>query len=349
MNTAQLIKQLLDRLKKFSWLILLMGLIGGVLFFYLAKQNVKLYIAKATVFPLNSSGDGAGGSSIGNLLGLADAPRSFTADASINIVELATIRRTREAVATTRIPTMQNRTIAELLVVENNKHTGFMQFEPIQMPTDSLWLSNTGSSLLRGGFSAKIGKNGILELYFQNSNPNLAREISYVYIDKLSEFYIELKKKKAQIDYQFAVQKADSLASVLKILDAKAVSLDEKTFFTDEGLKRYSIPKINLQLEKQTVQSQYYYAVNNREGAAYRLQKETPIIEALDKPEPPYDTVQKSKMTYILIGAFIGLFIGLILVSWKVISNYLGAELNKAIEKATKVNEVETPPAKTTT
>jgi hypothetical protein len=347
MNSLELIKQLLDRLKKFSWVILLITILFTAFFYYLARQNVKLYIAKSTVFPLNSNSDNAvSGSSIGSLLGLADAPKSFTADASINIVELATSRRTREAVALARIPKLQNKTIAQLLIEENNKHTGFMQNLAIEIPKDSLGLINTASNLLRLGFSAKVGKNGILELIFQNSNADIAREASYVYIDKLSEFYIDLKKKKAQIDYEFAVRKADSLKKVLNVLDAHAIALDEKTYFTNEELKRYSIPKVNLQIDKQTVQSQYYYAINNRESAAYRLQKETPIIEPLDRPEPPFDTIQKSKLTYCLIGAFLGMFIGLIVVSWKVISNYIGNELNKAIEKATKEKQQLAEPVK---
>ena len=114
------------------------------------------------------------------------------------------------------------------------------------------------------------------------------------------------------------------------------MALDESTFFTNEGLKRYNLPKLNLAQDKATVQSQYYYAVNNRESAAYRLQKETPIIEPLDRPEPPFDQVQKSKMIYVLIGLFLGTFFGILLVSWKIINKYLGEELNKAIEKASK-------------
>ncbi|HNJ29488.1 MAG TPA: hypothetical protein PLQ40_11060, partial [Ferruginibacter sp.] len=156
---------------------------------------------------------------------------------------------------------------------------------------------------------------------------------------KLSQFYIELKKKKAQIDYEFSIKKADSLLAVLNQLDKRAIALDESTFFTNEGLQRYSIPKVNLAQDKSTVQSQYYYAVNNRESAAYRLQKETPIIEALDKPEPPYDLVKKSKIVYVLIGLILGTILGMLAVSWKVINRYLGDELNKAIEKASKPKE----------
>ena len=336
MNNIELIKQLLKRLRKFSWLVIVIALVFGGLFFYMAKQSVLLFTSKATVFPLSGTTESSPGSTISNLLGLADVPKSFTGEASINIVELATSRRTREAVAMERVPALKNKTISELLIEENNRYTGFMQNSLIKTPLDSLAQINTASSLLKAAFTAKINKNGILELHFTNSNKQIVREVSYVYIEKLSEFYIDLKKKKAQIDYEFSVKKADSLLAVLNVLDKRAISLDESTFFTNEGLQRYSLPKVNLAQDKATVQSQYYYAVNNRESAAYRLQKETPIIEPLDRPEPPYDPVQKSKIVYTLIGLILGTFIGVLAVSWKIMNRYLGDELNRALEKASQ-------------
>lgn len=336
MNNFELIKQLLHRVRKYSWLIAIIAIAFGGLFFYIARQSVMLYTSKSTVFPLNGTTESTPGATISSLLGLGDATKSFTGDASINIVELATSRRTREAVAMMKIPDMQNKTVAQLMIDENNRHTGFMQNEEIKPPKDSLARINIASNLLQLAFSAKINKNGILELYFTNSNPELVRKVSYIYIDKISDFYIELKKKKAQIDYEFAIKKADSLLTVLNQLDKKAIKLDESTFFTNEDLSRYSIPKANLAQDKATVQSQYYYAVNNRESAAYRLQKETPIIEPLDKPEPPFDKTKKSKIIYTILGLMLGGFIGLLIVSWKLINQYLGEELNKAIEKASK-------------
>ena len=339
MNSIELLKQLINRLKKYSWLIAVIAAIFGGFFYYIAKQSVLQYTSKATVFPLNGTSDNSPGSTISSLLGLGEGTKSFTSDASINIVELANSRRTREAVAMVRIPSMQNKTVSELMIEENNRHTGFMQNTSIDIPKDSLSKINIASNLLKGAFSAKINKTGILELYLTSSSPQLVREVSYIYIDKLSEFYIDLKKKKAQIDFEFAVKKADSLLLVLNELDKRAIALDESTFFTNETLKRYNLPKINLSQDKATVQSQYYYAVNNRESAAYRLQKETPIIEPLDKPEPPFDTIQKSTFVYIMMGLFLGLIIGILLISWKVINKYMAAELNKAIEKASKSKE----------
>jgi len=337
MTNLELIKQLLLRLKKFSWVIVIIAAGFSAFFFYAAKQSILLYTSKSTVFPLNSSTDNTVSSStISNILGLSDAPKSFSGEASINILELANSRRTRDAVAMERIPSMQNKLVSELLIEENNRHTGFMQNSKINPPKDSLALINIASNLLKGGFQSKINKNGILELYFSNSNPDLVRVVSYIYIDKLSSFYIELKKKKAEIDFEFAVKKADSLSTVLNNLDRRAVALDESTFFTNEELKRYNLPKQNLAQDKSTVQSQYYYAVNNREAAAYKLQKETPIIEALDRPEPPYDTSKKSASLYAMIGFMLGAAIGIGLFSWKIISKYIGDELNKAIEKAAR-------------
>jgi hypothetical protein len=337
MSNIELIKQLVKRLKKFSWLIGLAALLFAVGFFFIARQSVATYMSTATVFPLNSSNDNTiSTSTISNILGLADAPKSFSSEAAINIVELATSRRTREAVAITKVPDMKNKTIAELLVEENNKYTGFMQNDEIKMPMDSGDLVNTASFMLSGAFTAKINKNGILELHYANSSPQLVEKISYIFIDKISEFYIDLKKKKAQIDYEFAVKKADSLKYILDGIDRKAVQLDESTFFTNNELQRFSLPKMNLMQDKQSIQSQYYYAVNNREASAYKLQKETPVIETLDKPEPPYWPTSKSPKLYAFIGLLFGALIGAIIVSWKVISQYVGAELNKAIEKASQ-------------
>ena len=345
MNNIELIKKIIKRLKKFSWLIAVIAILFGGLFYFMAKQSEQLYTAKSTVFPLNSTTDNnISGSAISSILGLSDAPKSFSGEASINIVELATSRRTREAVAATRVPSLQNKSVAELLIEENNKHTGFMQNDVIETARmDSLRLMNTASNLLKGAFSAKINKNGILELYYSNSNQQIVREVSYIFIQKISDFYIDLKKKKAQIDYEFAVNKADSLNAVLDTLDKRAIHLDETTFFTNDELKRFNLPKLNLEQDKQTVQSQYYYAVNNREAAAYKLQKETPIIEALDKPEGPYDVETKSTKLYAIIGLILGAFIGVIAVSWKIISNYLSDELNKAIEKASKPKDIPQP------
>ncbi|MBK9532293.1 MAG: hypothetical protein IPO42_11010 [Chitinophagaceae bacterium] len=50
MNSIELIKQLLNRLKKFSWLIAVIAAGFGGFFYYIARQSVLVYTSRATVF-----------------------------------------------------------------------------------------------------------------------------------------------------------------------------------------------------------------------------------------------------------------------------------------------------------
>jgi hypothetical protein len=332
MKTAALIKALVRRNLIFSWLTLIITCATGYLFYFITKQDVGHYQGKATVFPLNATPASPGSSGAATILGLGDAGGTFSSsDASVNIVELATSRRISEVVANARVPELQNKTVAELLILENNKFTGYQQNIKIAMPKDSLSLTNIGVSLLRPKFSVKVSKLGILELSFASPNPDIVRNVCYIYIDKLSEFYIELKKKKAQSDFNFAVMKADSLKKVLDDLDAKTIYLDEHTFFTNTERARYSLPQEMLATERSLVKSQYFYAINNREAAAYKLQKETPIMQPLDKPEPPFFYTKKNAILAGLVGALIGLVLGVIIVSWSIITKMISAELNKTL------------------
>ncbi len=333
MGSTEFTLQFIKRLKKISWAILLIALTGGGLFYYLAKRKIIVYTSKTTVFPLESSSDNISNSSISSILGLSPSAKSFSGEASVNIVELAMSRRIRENVVGMKVKELGNKTFAQLLIEENNKYTGFMQNEKIKMSKDSAAIIYQGGLLLSSGLEVKLSKNGTFELNFSNTNANLVRLISYALINKISEFYIYLKREKAQVDYNFAVKKVDSLQKVMQQLDAKQISLDETSFFTDQQLKRYSIPKINLGQEKQLIQQQYLASVATRESAAYRLQKETPVIRILDNPEPPYDASIKPTRVYTIIGLLLGAVLGIFIFTWNIILAYISAELKKMVNK----------------
>ena len=70
---------------------------------------------------------------------------------------------------------------------------------------------------------------------------------------------------------------------------------------------QYRVPTENVLADKQMIRAQYANAVANQQNAAYKLQKATPVIKILDKPEPPYKRSGKSTMVYASIGFFGGL------------------------------------------
>jgi hypothetical protein len=330
-SSGELIVKILKRLKKFRFVILLAGLGLGGLFYWYAKKTKTIYTSRATVFPLTNSSDNANmNSTLSGILGISEAPKSFSSEASINIIELALSRNTREAVAMQKLPAFGNKTIAELLIANANADNGKKN---AKIPTDTNTLANIGGTILKAGINANINKNGVLVLTFSSTNEKLVSPISYAFVDKISDFYRELRIGKAKLDFDFTIKKVDSLDVELKKIDKRAIDLANSSYFTPTDRLEYNIPKDNLNALKERTTRQRDVAANNREEALWRLQKQTPIIKILDKPDPPFDKKESSKILFSIIGFALGLVLTTVLFAGGLVVKYIEGELQKAIFK----------------
>ena len=330
MTTSELTRIIFRRIKKFGYLILLVGIIIAVLLALYAKNTPVTLTSKASVFPLTSTPDNTNASSAISVLLGGNETKSFSDDASINIVELAYSRTTREAVASTLVPSMGNKTIAALLSDDINSHLSWMEKKVIPPPNQErliVW----GGQILQIGLNATINKNNMLVLSYTGRSEELVKVISYEFINKISNFYIELKREKARRDYIFSEYKVDSLKRVLNAKDHQLIAIDRRTLFTNTNKLEFKVPIENLIAEKEMVNSQYTQAVANRENAAYKLQKATPLIKILDKPEPPYQRESKSAFIYGLIGFLLGSILITALLLSGIILKFLKQEVSKAI------------------
>ncbi len=331
MTTNELIKNIFLRISRFKLFIIICGLLFAALLFLYAKNIKPVYSTRASVFPLTASSDNsASTSALSSLLGISESPKSFSQEASINIVELALSRNVREAVAMERLPEMENKRIAELLI-ENFNNTKTFFASSIKKPADTFALAALGGDLLKGGMFAKINKNGILEMVYSNTGKQLVSPVCYKFIDKISEFYKDLKIRKAKLDYDFTIRKIDSLDIVLNSFDKKAIHLANTTLFVPSERIEFSIPKENLANQKEWVTRQRDASANNREEALWRLQKVTPIIATLDKPDPPFDVKKPSSVIYGGVGFFIGCIFSIIFLITGLLYKYATHEVNKAI------------------
>ncbi len=329
MNTVDFTRLIFKRLKKFRFIILAAGLVVGVLLYLYAKRTPVTFTSRATVFPLSSSPESSGTSSALSVL-LGTDSKNFSDDASINIVELAQSRTTREAVAASVVDSMGHKSIASLLVDDINNHLSWME-EKVQPPANPEQLVIWGGSVLGAGLTATINKNNMLVLTYTGRSERIVRAISYEFIYKISQYYIDLKREKAKRDYEFSEYKVDSLKRVLNAKDYQLIAIDKRTLFTNTEKLEFKVPVENLILEKQMVNNQYIQAVANRENAAYKLQKATPVIKVLDKPEPPYNSQSKSASMYGLLGFFLGSFLIAGLSIAGIILKFMRQEVTKAI------------------
>ena len=331
MNTTALARDIFKRIQRFKIIIFISALLFAGLSFFILGNKRTTYTAKTTLFPLTSPTDNAISSNmLSGILGLNDAPKTFSNEATINIIELALSRSIRESVASTKLSQFKNKTIAELLLLDKNDHLGLFD-NPIVISTDSTTLSIEGGEILKPAINARMSKNAVLELYYTGTQKELVTPISNVLIDKLSAFYIDLKRRKALDDYNFTLDKIDSLQRMINKVDRSAISMQQTTMFTPNDLLEYNIPKSNISAEKTRILRQRDMYINNRDEAVWRLQKVTPIISVLDKPTAPFDAVKPSIILYLLIGFILGSIVSIAIIISGLLYRFVKDEMYKSI------------------
>jgi hypothetical protein len=330
-TTIELTRAVVRRLKKFRYLIFLFGVACSAILVMYARQSPVLYTASAKVFPLNSPQDANSSNSLLSQLGLGgEGSKSFSDDASINIVALANSRSIREAVASKKISSMGNKTIAQLMMLHVNDQKGWFD-KDVEYISDTSRLNIWAAAVLKDGLAAQIDKTGILNISFTSKSTEIVQVITETFIEMISQFYIDLRREKAKRDYTFAAAKVDSLYRIMRRKDAHLVMMDKTTLFTDKSRLEFQVPMDNQLTEKALIRHQYTQAVTNRENSAYRLQKATPVIKVLDRPAAPFDEKRKSPLVFGTIGFIVGVISMIFFVVFGLFYRYINEETNKAI------------------
>lgn len=332
MDLQQLNITLINKLSRRIWLIIILSIIlAGLLAFYAMRSPIT-YTSTASVFPLTTT-ESSSNSVISALVGGGGSlGKNFTEENSVNILDLAQSRSIREEIAATKIPEKNNQTIAQLILAEYQSNQSF--FSPrLDFGSDSIALINWAAETMKNNITAVITKTGTFTFSYTDYNPSVVRLVSYAFLNKISQYYIELKSEKAKRDFVFATEKADSLRSVMNRKDQTLIAYDKKTMFTNPLQLQYKVPSENILADKQMIRIQYADAVRTQQEASYKLQKATPVIKILDKPDPPYTTSKKSALLFGIIGLIAGLFLFSLLTITPALIHYIKSEFNKFLHQ----------------
>lgn len=303
----------------------------GVLLYFYAKSKPPIYTANASLFPQTDKGASSGGSLLSSLTGGgSDLNGNLSSEASISLDDLAHSRNILESVVEEKIPAFDNKSIAYLLIENANKHTPFYATK-YGIPTEPFELKALGAALLKQNLTAKSNKNGLFQVSFSSTDKGLVSPVTYIFIKKVSDFYIDLTTKKAQSDLNFTRRKIDSLRSVMNAYDRKAINLNNTTRFVPQERIEYTIPKENLINDKTRIVGIYNGASNNKESALWKLQRITPILDFLDKPDPPFYPQVTSAPMYAAIGFFLGCILATIFFVMDILFKYSKSQVTKAI------------------
>ncbi len=294
-----------------KWLMIGLALAAGVGLAVRAWLAPKTYMA-VTVFHPDTGAGGTSGINVPDPLTFLMGGRETTASGQ-QIMGVLKSRSISEGIVADSIAWDGDTTLLADVVVQEAPFS----FSPVRMvmrwfsandsgPTYQSKLIHAGS-LVRKGITTEMSEEGFINFFLGYYDPLLTQILAEKYIHHLEEYYTQQKTEKAQMNVDFFTQRADSVKKELdKVAASRARLMDQaqhRVFARDQ------IQAAELDVKLQMLQEMYIQLVASREQFIAQLKRETPVIQILDPPKPPFDVVGPSFIKSFLIGFVLAVFL----------------------------------------
>ena len=338
------LKELILKIKEWyqfllsKWkLILVISFIGGMIGFTYAYFQKPTYKAVLT-FVLEDEKSGGGG--LGGALGLAS---SFGIDlgssgggafTGTNLIELMKSRRLVEKTLLSPIQ-INGKTLSladyyfdftdakkEWAEVSNLKNLTF----PVDADRSSFTLQQDSvlkflsASLIKKDvvISQKDKKVSILSIEVNSINEVFAKEFCETLAKETSDYYVEIKSKKAKINFEILQHQADSIRNELNGAITGVAAASDNVFNLNSAMNVRRTPSARRQVDVQANTAILTQLVGQLELSKVTLRKETPLIQIIDKPIYPLEKEKVGKLKSLVLGGFLA---GFLTVLYLIFSN----------------------------
>lgn len=338
------IQLLLERLKMYHqmlkrrWgLIVLAGIIGGALLAIFAATSQKFYVAVASFHP----DPGSGGPGLG---GLTTDPISLIfgggpgkSNSTNQMMGVLVSRRISEAVASDSIEIAGQHVliadkIGEAFPPGFSIERWFKSFfeEPLP-PTLEQKVIGAGRKL-RSSLEVEVDDYGFIQMQLSFPDYQSLIHISHKYIEHLSRYYETQKTAKAGDNVVFYEKRSDS---VRREIDKSAVSAGLYIDKNKYGNTALAQVQGNIkQMELEMLGELYKAQMVALEQAKGQKQQNTPIIQVLDYPDPPYKVVARAPLLFGAIGIFLGIFFAALFIVRKTLTEDIQEIIWSLIEQS---------------
>jgi uncharacterized protein involved in exopolysaccharide biosynthesis len=321
-----------------KWIVLLAaGIIGGSIGVGYAFLQKPTYTATLT-FALEDekqSGALSGALGLASTLGIDLGTNAGGAFSGANLMELLKSRKIVERALLNPI-TIKGRTIslAQYYINFNELNKNWdtkpqlkgIVFSPY---ADRFKYSLQQDSILGNLYASIAGENGLLSVAQKDkkisiinielkSNDELFSKVFTECIAKeVSEYYIEIKSKKARQNLEILQRQTDSVRAELNVAITGVASATDNTFNLNPAMMVRKTPGTRRQVDVQANSAILTQLVTNLEMAKVTLRKETPLIQVIDKPILPLKKERVGKLTALLLGGFLAGFLTVLFLVFK--------------------------------
>ncbi len=186
----------------------------------------------------------------------------------------------------------------------------------------------SAGKMVRSGLRISVDKYSFLLMSFTFGEPELVEEVSKLAIDELKSYLVKKRTEKDSLDYRFYQEKSDSVRTLVEANARFIARFADKAVFGVRAIDRLEAQKREIE-NGSLIQVLKQYELS-REKAISQIQQNTPTIQILDKPEPPFRKLEASKLTYLVVGMVLGILLMYLWVSRKI----WRADLRILLEKA---------------
>jgi hypothetical protein len=158
-------------------------------------------------------------------------------------------------------------------------------------------------------------KATFLALAVTTRNDTLSYVWANLYLRIVTDFYKETKTQKTRELLVLIEHRVDSLKRELYRTQTAAARFNDQNqqIIVQEGL----IQQQRLQTNSGQLQGMYFEAVKNLDNLKFSMAKETPLFSRIDDAELPISPEPDPTKKGVIIGALIGLFLGIIYVAFR--------------------------------
>jgi len=330
------LKELLQKISEWyrflltKWkLIVLAGVIGGLIGFTYAYFQKPTYKAVLT-FALEEEKSGGGG--IGSALGLASSlgidlgSSGGGAFAGSNLIELMKSRLLVEKTLLNPIEVNGKViSIAEYCIQFNKMRQDWSEkpnLKNIQfLPNDDRSKYNLQQdSILKDIYKIvtdpeyltigqKDKKVSITSIEVTSEDEKFAKIFCENLAKETSEYYVEIKSKKARMNVDILQKQTDSIRNELNGAITGVATATDNVFNLNSAMNVKRTPSARRQVDVQANTAMLTSLVSNLEMSKMALRKETPLIQVIDKPIYPLEKEKVSKLKSLIVGGFLAGFL----------------------------------------
>lgn len=305
---------------KYAIVIGLMTVAGSAIGYFYAKTKPTFFVASLSfVVEGDQKGGGLSGAmGLASQLGIDIGGSGGDAFTGSNLIELMKSRTiVQRALLNPFASSDFNGTFAQYLYAETEQNPKVIF--PLAASTSSF--SRFQDSILLSLYEGIIGgimsidlldkKSSIINISVKHTNELFAKKLVENLVQEISNFYVETKSRKAQMNVNILTKKVDSVRKELYAAFTGAAIAMDNTYNLNPALAVKRVPSSNRQVDIQANSAILTQLVTNLEIARMNLMKETPLIQIIDLPVLPLHKVRVSKLKSLIIGGFIAFLIGI--------------------------------------